>query len=1421
LDARFVSGVKPLFEDRKNFLGAKQGTKYMGVCAPISTRFSLYMYRTGPFHNGPWERIEENTKTVLLKGGSMSRIPANRVLGMLLLSAIGFPAEAQQGTSAASYSVIYTGRLFGYFRYPEVQSTADHGCEAPKIEQGKLAFQLAPEAQSFSDTISLLDANAIRVAVGDNFSPFLMSRKMFDTAAGNLVDKDRYEFDPNSGHWVELSAFLPPLPAYYDYLQGNGQIPADNVACFIKRMGFAALVPGIHDFYFGPERLREIARFLREDPPGRPEPQMLGANLYVKPSFVDYANGQIQGDSGSGSDPTQGNADGSANDPRAPSLVTPEVPLPWMRVITVRNAREAPPRTGRLPSTSDLMDGQQLKYKKICLIIKDPQVIKRTKPYSEADCTSEFLPRPDPTGAEVQYWLDGVKPIVPGQYVAFTVENDKYTPPLKSPTDSFPRPPALQQNLQVQAPFFENVSQNDVPLPYVLRETPAGMVAIFGVAGQDLIQGVGSLNSVYLVMKPGNTVDDHHEVDVQASDPADALNQVFHYCDADVSGCKKARKILLAQMPQDDAYQLAARLKIDKDSGPLDLIVAEADPDSATGDRDIARIRGLSGSPDQDREFNAPVVLVPGLHYDTRDAYEVRPRLQQAIVTPDRPSAVAPGAREKAVSNRVQVAPNTIHVNLSPGAGPGAPTYYSAVRSMFHAPPASGKTLLSYLQANPTSNDIMTKLGIPADPQQYEGVLRETALQVMQKACHADVAMIQERDVFFTADFREQIDYSLTNAGLVQMISAIFWKGDYIMCKSIPGSTINAMIKQSKLYRQQQTNKVAAELKSGWNLITLGANDKQDNDSSRLIDAQLVDPKRLYVVAMTDYLAGGDTGYAAMQGAEPPPAPRWSRLEMTLLSQAVANVILGLPSDAVYPARTYLDKWQGPVGAGGRGGAGAAGSTPAAGGPGAVPPFPGAPIPAGNLHPTLVFRNKTPVNGFQGWLQTLFSGDQMKKIDCNPQNGYGCEEVASQEKPVWSISLYKADFNYSFFRHTGTEESLGVRFPGVTSENLSAPESRSWAADYIARVQKEAKAYELYAQSSFNWGTKLQRGQKNGEEAYQPNQTADYWYQELGIGIRLWPSKYIYPKAPYQNPSGWKAVLAGGFQTQPLPPYLPPSLTSAGNTNPSPGSSALQGRRTLYGSLRTGFRYDFAYPKPQSPGSAQGGGSGSGGGGGQGQVQSQGQAQPQPQTQVSQTLNTYLEFGYQYGEVAHAISQLNFKSPTSPSLCNVAGAAGLACIDQVIGQVDTYLSEPAAQTTGVPAPGGLAGVVSDRDHRQDGLYFNFRFDAPVPFSPNVEMVLENHGEWFFGTPGDSFVDTRFDTDFKASLEIPLPILKQVTLAPTMELFFFENKLLKNLYFSYSAYASLNYHFDWHRGLGWRRALGYNSPVPTLPNLPSR
>src|SRR5262249_26243662 len=121
------------------------------------------------------------------------------------------------------------------------------------------------------------------------------------------LNKEYYQWNPsrtatNDRGWLNPDQFDNDTELRDRVASGHGTIPTDNVGCFIRRAGSSAIVPGKHDFYFGPERLRELARFLASPPPsptaGVAAPdqaagnaqkavQMLASNLIIKTTWID------------------------------------------------------------------------------------------------------------------------------------------------------------------------------------------------------------------------------------------------------------------------------------------------------------------------------------------------------------------------------------------------------------------------------------------------------------------------------------------------------------------------------------------------------------------------------------------------------------------------------------------------------------------------------------------------------------------------------------------------------------------------------------------------------------------------------------------------------------------------------------------------------------------------------------------------------------------------------------------------------------------------------------------------------------------------------------------------------------------------------------------------------------------------------
>jgi hypothetical protein len=1249
--------------------------------------------------------------------------------------------QLQQPSRADSYTVLYTGEMLGYFRMPELQLDKFDSCPtAPERNSAAWQFQ-----RSMANALENQIGTTVRVAVGNNLAPYLLSRKIWNN--GEFHDKGSV-FDGSDDRYSQ---------EHRTYTLGEGTIHADNVACFILATGFDALVPGIHDFYFGPERLREVARFLRERSNGAT--RLLAANMALQTRNIDVNQ---PGGIAALRDPSK--PTGSVPPPEdGIKAALPKVVLPWMRAVRIKNAfsmqvsragavsrspqvelmaahfsdaaqgrfsdwlKSLPQEKGPVDVPSETTQAAQRasytftpKLEKACIVAGQPS---ESKPKCD-DPRFVLQPAPDnPVGPDAEYELPAGGPLLEpgGSYSVCLVEPAAWS---CIPFD-------------VQHTFFEyprtaeQIRTHKELKPWVLKKPASDelAVALFGVVDPDLMQSVGRLNYTWLGedrVRDHYANDDSYETVVQVAQPGESLKQVLRYCLQDPE-CNTAHKVLLAQMPEQDAYGIVGQLQALKGlpaSAAFELIVSQIDSDRASGDRIIVRTTPVGSDRPQKkarREMDQPIVVVPGSHLPSEDLYDLQVRLQKAIVTPNpAPHDTTTIAGERLIRNSVSWG-DSFRVNP-----------LDSRQGLSIAQPQS--SLLDRLNGSPHLLD-GTDLANRATPtfQQAESGFEQVALKVMREACHADAAFLQHRDIFLT-EVRTFLSSPVDNSWAQALVDAILWKGDFIQCIEVTGDVINSLLKRSKELQDDEDNGIDTDLALGWGLATLGV-DEEAPQEKRLIGGQYIDPKKLYSVAITDYLANGDTGYPALQNAIPLPADKWSRTKLLSLSRAVGGKLIGGSIPSPSNATDLLDS-------------------------------------ADHYHPP-----SKPQPGFRDWWAGWLQGDKTGGIQSSL-------ERHAQRTPVWSISLYKADAGFSMFYHNGTESQLGQRFPGVSSADLSSPNSQTITFDYMLRVQRSADKSILYLESDLNYGHKANR-----TSTYQRSQSADYWYHELGWAVRIVPG--------HQNPAGLKFLVPVALRTQLWPPIT--QITPAADTPPPPGmppSKAITGQAPInfFPSFRPGFRFDYALPKP-APSAA------SGAGGAQGQGPG-GKGQPgQPQT--SQLWTSFVEFGFEAGRLLNGPSQFIFNPNTPTELkCPVSDPT---CV----------LTAPYGVFKSVEVDGG-------RNHTQKGFYFDFRWDMPLPRLKDLEFVAESRGDFYvFGAPRDSAVDTRLFNDAKAALIVPIPGLRKLSLAPTFEWIVFRNKIADNTYYAASMSVSLSYSFDWHQGLAWKRVLGFSNSVPALPTLPTR
>jgi len=229
----------------------------------------------------PFERIAPARATVCTKEGIVNKLAAR----LLFFSLLSSPVEAQE--VATRYTIQYTGRTFGYARIPDEQTPATDPVSGPPNQAARAYSKLFASSNP--------EGPVLRLGMGDNFAPNLFARvyRMPPASVGKeekkqgkdnwchpddpdiLVPKDRFYLDTKPGsptfqQWVCMNAPPGENPA------GNTEINYDNVAQFFIANKYNALVPGKHDFYFGPEWLRDVARLL-----AKYKVHMLGANLAI------------------------------------------------------------------------------------------------------------------------------------------------------------------------------------------------------------------------------------------------------------------------------------------------------------------------------------------------------------------------------------------------------------------------------------------------------------------------------------------------------------------------------------------------------------------------------------------------------------------------------------------------------------------------------------------------------------------------------------------------------------------------------------------------------------------------------------------------------------------------------------------------------------------------------------------------------------------------------------------------------------------------------------------------------------------------------------------------------------------------------------------------------------------------------------
>lgn len=467
---------------------------------------------------------------------------------ILLVSAVNAAGQTHNPSpsptpAASPIEVVYTGRLMGYFRAPSLQMFGDDRCRnAPERKPSEAAEKFLDKRKN--------QRGPILVAAGDNFAPEMEARVFADPARStrrySARNKELFYFDvtAKSPEWVPYDAERPKLEELLS--EGKGVIPVDNVACFFRIAEFSAIVPGKHDFYFGPERLRELARFLAKKAEGDGQPvQMLGANLVITTVPVG----------GTASKAVEQPEVGPWPDTYAVlDLKEGKSVYPWFSQVRIKLNNDGAPK------------GKDIR---LCRSAGAPNQM----PTEFEKCTGLIAEETEEGGAKILKLKlprlelpDGRKPkgehsmnLLPGANYGLCIEENSKKSCLRFST---------------YVPFFnfphtapmENTDGYTDPDPFVVIDD---RVAIFGIVDPDLGKDIGILNFGWRNLNSGLTTR------VSAEDPAEALRQQLDYF-KEIKRDFKGLKILLAQTNPQRARALSARFP------EFQLVVSNADKEQST-----------------------------------------------------------------------------------------------------------------------------------------------------------------------------------------------------------------------------------------------------------------------------------------------------------------------------------------------------------------------------------------------------------------------------------------------------------------------------------------------------------------------------------------------------------------------------------------------------------------------------------------------------------------------------------------------------------------------------------------------------------------------------------------------------------------------------------------------------------------------
>jgi hypothetical protein len=1203
----------------------------------------------------------------------------------LIVAVLVTVATVMAGEAEESVRVLFTGKLLGYTRTPDVQRFEESPCQSQTMpgkkryiavgagQDSQAALQLSKQIEAARRDIPS-NSRTLLVGMGDNFAMDYLSRVVvLRSCDGQEKYRAKDELVYWRASWWDLAEFTGPDDPDWkalaeDQYSGQSSIAFDNVARFFRKEGYAALVPGKHDFYYGPERLRHLGRLLETGTGQQTGVAMLGANLVIRTKFAQARTPQPE----FLRQRTRKYAISAEDLNLAWKL--PKTVLPWLRRIWMAGSGV-----------------DQLQSATIC-----EQEIPDQEP-NPGKCQPLDIRKPlagEPSGGS---WLDLPATFhLEGElsYLACVTlkgrPSAKFCQPFSVASPFFQYPDwssatkAGNTNLD---PRFQHRFATGIR-PYVVDAKSNSV--IFGVVSQGMEKLVGVLNTQWLNLRQDL------DTSVETIDPGEALSQMLQFCEQR-GDCHVGRTyILLAQMPRDAAAVLNRAQK-----NRFQLVIAQADNRTATA----AGVQYPAGHP--------PLVVVPPEVFESGRAAEFETKLPWVDLTVT--SAGEPPRKQIKTAKTGEEAP---------------------------APFATGLTISTCLHNGLSAAwERITgqRLGtMPPSAKHFQLVL----LEAMRKAKNADVALLQDRDLFELATRLGRCQYSPVPAESVRAsIEQILWKGDFVMTRTIKGSALVAALARSKELKATEDDVYSIELEKGRWLLVHGA--VEDPAKKQwYINGQPLENNTLYSVAMTDFLAFGDTGYPELGVPATPPVerprtlgrlPRIAELMLESLGDGHAKTALNFA--------TYLDR---------------------------------------SSH--LPFLEDPPM-GFRDHMSSLvYDAWTMPKPSFPPPNGPPPSNPApgaplttsppppptaaqrgvalGQSRNYWRFFLDKAEFGYSSYQHNrGTQQALKDAFSGIPESGVLNRQKSTWASAFQFELRREWARSQWFARFEEEY-TKERTQQDREFGTFLLNYPLNSISGETGVRLGWSPTMRRRPWF------AWLLSVNGSSQFRsPFLDLVPGIKCGPAETVRCPDGETFRERttRTSRWLGKVGLSW-------------------------------QGQ---------ENWLEGGLFYGRVLRPVSYT---LVYDDPAPGRDERVRLNCDLASDlwNGQLRSLSKCFSDQIPVASGPVTDWNLRSNSEYNAERGLFLNFNLRWDLPRKKVGIDQFFVEHRGRWFFNTQNDLALDTRISSLLK--LGPTLKLFPSLNLKPTFSLFHFQNRIGGALLRGRTFEFKIEYRFNRKSGDSWRQAL---------------